>query len=61
MLYEYAYCDSEAWIQATPTEFKTTKMKIYSLAVLPVHMKNETRLDILLSDWNIDGHTRRRN
>lgn len=53
--YSYAFCDHEANIEYTWSEFKKLKNHIYSIVIIP---ENE-KFVINLSSWEIDGLTNR--
>jgi len=57
--YDYAFCDNEAEIQYSPRDFKKIESSIYSIAVIPILDGNSNRLNVIRSNWNIDGLTSR--
>ena len=57
--YEYAFCDNEAEIQYSPIEFKKIKKSIYSIVAIPFLESNSSKVNIIRSNWNIDGLTSR--
>ncbi|NFP49524.1 hypothetical protein FDF58_07570 [Clostridium argentinense] len=57
--YDYAFCDNEAEIQYSPRHFKKIESSIYSISVIPTLDGNSNSLNIVRSNWNIDGLTSR--
>ena len=57
LVFDYAFCDNEAEIQYSPTEFKELKNDVYSIVILPTSEKKEKPYDIIKSNWHINGLT----
>ena len=57
--YDYAFCDNEAEIKYSPIHFKKVERSIYSITVIPILDGNSNRLNVIRSNWNIDGLTSR--
>lgn len=57
--YDYAFCDHEAEIEYSPSEFCKLKEDVYSLYVLPVKLGESQNLLVNESSWAIDGLTLR--
>jgi len=56
--YDYAFCDLEAQFYYPPDVFKNLDDYVYSIAIIP---NSDSNLIVTKSDWNIDGHTARKN
>lgn len=56
--FDYAFCDNEAEILYSPSEFQSLNEKVYSVVALPI-IKGEKKIVIVKSNWNIDGLTTR--
>jgi len=56
--FDYAFCDNEATVEYSLDDLKAIENPIYSILALP-NEENKTELQILKSDWNIDGLTPR--
>lgn len=56
--YDYAFCDLEAQFHYSPEIFKYLEEYVYSIAMIP---NSDSNLTVIKSNWNIDGHTARKN
>jgi len=59
-IFDYAFCDNEVMIEYSLDELQSIRNPVYSILALP-NEEDKTKLQILKSDWNIDGLTPRTN
>ncbi len=58
--FDYAFCDNEAQIEYSLSDFVSLGKPVYSVIVLPNEI-SRSKLQITKSNWHIDGLTPRKN
>lgn len=57
--FDYAFCDSEAEIQYSPSEVNDLRNNVHSIVVIPAFVEKEKKHEVIKSSWHIDGLTNR--